>query len=97
MAVYLAHTSVLVSEEASGSISTCLLFVEDPAVLCFDQVTVKLYMVVSQLRISMRKLAFLAVAATVVLDPVLAEFSFEPFGTGPLLSCALICLAVLNY
>ena len=95
MAVDLAHVSVLVSEEASASVSAYLFLVEDPTVLCFDQVIVKLCAVDSQFILSMRKLAFLAVAATAALDPVLAEFSFEPFGTSLLISCTYICLVVM--
>ena len=96
MAVYLVHTSVLVPEEASASVGACLFLVEDSTVLCFDQVIVKLCLVVPQFLVSMRKLAFVSVAATFVLDPVLAEFSFEPFGAGLLLSCTFISFAILN-
>ena len=42
VAVYLLHASVLVSEEAPASVAAHLFFVEDPAVLRFDQVIVKL-------------------------------------------------------
>ena len=87
---------VLVSEEASASVGAYLLLVEDPAVLCFDQVIVKLCAVDSQFLFSMRKLAFFAVATAPVLDPVLAELSFEPFGTTLLLSCTFICLAIMS-
>ena len=88
--------SVLVSEEASAPVGAYLFLVEDPTVLCFDQVIVKLCAVVSQFFLSMRKLAFFAVATTAVLDPVLAELSFEPFGTSLLLSCTFICLAIVS-
>ena len=97
MAVYLLHASVLVSEEAPASVAAYLFLVEDPAVLRFDQVIVKLCAVDSQFFLSMRKLTFFAVAATAVLDPVLAEFSFEPLSTSLLLSCTFICLAILNF
>ena len=96
MAVYLLHAPVLVPEEASASVGAYLFLVEDPAVLCFDQVIVKLCAVDSQFLFSMRKLAFLAVAATAALDPVLAELSFEPLGTSLLLSCTFICLAIVS-
>ena len=95
MAVDLTYVSVLVSEEASASVGAYLFLVEDPAVLCFDQVIVKLCAVDSQFLFSMRKLAFFAVATTAVLDPVLAELSFEPFGTSLLISCTFICLVIM--
>ena len=96
MAVYLLHASVLVSEEAPASVAAYLFLIEDPAILRFDQVIVKLCAADSQFILSMRKLAFLTVAATAVLDPVLAELSFEPFSTSLLLSCTFICLAIVS-
>ena len=78
MAVDLVHAPVLMSEVASASIAAYFFFVEGSAIFC-PQLVIFAEILRSQLVNSMRKLAFLAVAAMVVLNPVFAELSLELF------------------
>ena len=94
MAVDLVHASVLMSEVASASIATYFFFVEGSTILC-PQLVVCAEILHSKLVISMRKLAFLAVAAMVVLNPVFAKLSLELFGWDAFIVHTVILFIIL--
>ena len=68
--------SVLMSEVATRPVAAYFFFVEGSAIFC-PQLLVWAEEWISQFVISMCKLTFTAVAAMVVLNPVLAELSLE--------------------
>ena len=76
VAVDLFMASVLMSEVATGPIAAYFFFVEGSAIFC-PQLLVWAEEWISQFVTSMCKLTFTAVAAMVVLNPVLAELSLE--------------------
>lgn len=79
----LAEVAVLMSEHAAAAIGACLGLVEGTAIFgshfvvsignCFE---------VNQFFVSVCKLAFLSVAAAIVLDPVFAQLSLILLGSG---------------
>ena len=86
--------SVLMSEVATGPVAAYFFFVEGSAIFC-PQLLVWAEEWISQFVISMCKLTFTAVAAMVVLNPVLAELSLEPLDRGLSLGCTILGLVLL--
>ena len=90
----LVHASVLMSEVASASIAAYFFFVEGSAIFC-PQLVVFAEILRSQLVNSMRKLAFLTVAAMVVLNPVFAKLSLELFGWDAFIVHTVVLFTIL--